>query len=96
MADGKAGAGSRKRNAALEAMGGGPEPEASEPEAPRKPVKPSKRVAKVMLYTHPKVAKKIKEIALHEDRKANDVYLDAIDLYLTKAGHRGVKYVIEH
>jgi hypothetical protein len=85
-----------KRNAALEALGGAPKvteaPAAAEP-APA-PVKPARDVAKVMLYLHPKVARKFKEIAFTEDRKAHDVYLDALDAYLTAQGHGGLTGVI--
>ena len=48
-----------------------------------------------MLYTHPKVARKIKEIAFTDDKKANDVILEAIDLYFAKVGHTSIKHVIE-
>ena len=91
-----------KRNAALEALVGAPaqpqEPSADAP-APQpapapKPEAPSKSLAKVMVYMHPKVARKFKEIAFVEERKANDVYLDALDLYLTQQGHGGLKGVI--
>lgn len=67
-------------------------------EAPSSPVslaKPPKDVAKVMLYLHPKIARKFKEVAFTEDRKAHDVYLEALDLYLTQQGHGGLKGVIE-
>ncbi|MBA9071805.1 hypothetical protein FHR71_005591 [Methylobacterium sp. RAS18] len=50
-------------------------------------------VAKVMLYLPPKVARKFKEIAFTEDRKAHDVYLEAIDTYLVAQGHGGIKGV---
>ncbi|WP_210287878.1 hypothetical protein, partial [Methylobacterium sp. R2-1] len=63
--------------------------------APAAPAKPSKDVAKVMLYLHPKVARKFKEIAFTEDRKAHDVYLDALDAFLTQQGHGGLKGVVE-
>lgn len=93
MADGKPGAPRQKRNAALSALGARtPAPEAE----PDLPARAAKSVAKIMVYTHPKVARKFKEIAFNEDRKTNDVILEALDLYLTKAGHRGIKYVIEH
>jgi hypothetical protein len=91
---------SSKRNAALEALVG----PAPKPAAPRlvetdavvaAPVKPPKGVSKVMLYVHPKVARKFKEIAFTEDRKANDVYLDALDAFLTQQGHGGIKGVTE-
>ena len=88
-----------KRNAALEALGGAPKA-AEQASAPAEAVpeaavltKPSKDVAKVMLYLHPKVARKFKEIAFTEDRKAHDVYLDALDAYLTAQGHGGLKGV---
>lgn len=54
-----------------------------------------KKYAKIMLYTHPKVARRIKQIALDTDRKANDVILDALDMYFAKHGHTGIKHVIE-
>ena len=57
--------------------------------------KPAKRVAKIMVYTHPKVARKIKEIAFTTERKANDVILEALDLYFAKKGLIGIKNVIE-
>ena len=89
-----------KRNAALEALVGGT-PKAVEAtaqavaELAKVPAhaKPTKDVAKVMLYLHPKVARKFKEIAFIEDRKAHDVYLDALDAYLTAQGHGGLKGV---
>ena len=96
MVEKKSNAVGKKRNAALEAMEGqtvGAETEAPLPERPQKPVK---TVTKVMLYIHPKVARKMKEIAFAEERKTNDVFLDAVDNYLKLAGHRGSKYVIEH
>lgn len=55
----------------------------------------TKRHSKVMVYLHPKVARKFKEIAFVEERKANEVYLDALDLYLRQQGHGGLKDVIE-
>jgi hypothetical protein len=82
-----------KRNAALEALGAAPKPPA-EPVAAPAPAKPARDVAKVMLYLHPKVARKFKEIAFTEDRKAHDVYLDALDAYLTAQGHGGLTGVI--
>jgi hypothetical protein len=93
-----------KRNAALEAISAQtklpakPTPESAGPpreQSGRVAVKPSKTVAKVMLYVHPKVARKFKEIAFTEDRKANDVYLDALDAFLHAQGHGGLKGVIE-
>lgn len=59
------------------------------------PAKPSRDVAKVMLYLPPRVARKFKEIAFHEERKAHDVYLEALDLYLTQQGYGGLKGVSE-
>jgi len=84
-----------KRNAALEAIGGAPKASAMVVEMPiEQPApKPSKGVTKVMVYMPAKVARKFKEMAFHEDRKANDVYLDALDLYLEKQGHGGIKGV---
>jgi len=93
-----------KRNAALEALGGvalkdapaavpAPAGEGAENVVTLKSAKPGKAVAKVMIYMPPKVARKFKEIAFIEDRKANDVYLEALDLYLTQQGHGGLKGV---
>src|SRR3954447_5863396 len=93
-----------KRNAALEALGAVIPKEApaaaltaAEEESDNvvtlKPAKPGKAVAKVMIYMPSKVARKFKEIAFTEDRKANDVYLEALDLYLTQQGHGGLKGV---
>jgi hypothetical protein len=95
---------SNKRNAALEALSAGTAKEAlaavptavgegTENVVPLKSAKPNKAVAKVMIYMPPKVARKFKEIAFTEDRKANDVYLEALDLYLTQQGHGGLKGV---
>ena len=95
-----------KRNAALEALEGAgfkPAPEtntltpaaSADAVVPLQPAKPSKGVAKVMVYMPAKVARKFKEIAFIEDRKANDVYLEALDMYLTKNGHGGLKGVTE-
>jgi hypothetical protein len=80
-----------KRNAALEALGSVAPALAPivEPE-PLPPVKATKAVAKVMVYMPAKVARKFKEMAFIEDRKANDIYLEALDLYLTKQGHGGI------
>jgi hypothetical protein len=68
-------------------------------EAPRQvmaPVpKPSKALSKVLIYMPAKIARKFKEIAFTEDRKANDVYLNALDLYLKQQGHGGTKGVKE-
>ena len=92
---------SNKRNAALEALGVRPKvqpvvvPLPTAEEETRSPAKPTKTVAKVMLYVHPKVARKFKEMAFIEDRKANDVYLDALDSYLIQQGHGGLKSVID-
>jgi hypothetical protein len=97
----------KKRNAALEALlgaGYAPAPETPPPTIAEEgsatvlamqPVKARKSVAKVMVYMPAKVARKFREIAFTEERKANDVYLDALDLYLTKQGHGGIKGVIE-
>lgn len=90
-----------KRNAALDAIKGEAPADARQDAAaaatpiPANAPKPVPKYAKVMLYTHPKVARKLKEIAFVESRKANDVILEAIDLYFAKAGHTGIKHVIE-
>jgi hypothetical protein len=96
-----------KRNAALEALlgaGYAPAPE-TPPAAPAEegsatvvamhPIRTRKGVAKVMVYMPAKVARKFREIAFTEERKANDVYLEALDLFLTKQGHGGIKGVVE-
>jgi hypothetical protein len=93
----------KKRNAALEALLGAgfePAPEqqpapAGENVLPLRPMKSSNGTGKVMVYMPAKVARKFKEIAFTEDRKANDVYLEALDLYLTKQGHGGIKDVVK-
>lgn len=82
-----------KRNAALEALGAAPKAVEAPAEAPP-PAKPARDVSKVMLYLHPRVARKFKEIAFTEDRKAHDVYLDALDAYLRAQGHGGLAGVI--
>lgn len=65
--------------------------------APAKPTKGSAGGAynqtRVMVYLPPKVARKFKEMAFFENRKANDLYLEAVDAYLTKQGHGGIKGV---
>jgi hypothetical protein len=96
----------KKRNAALEALlGAGYAPAPETPPAAlaedasavvaMRPVKAAKGVAKVMVYMPAKVARKFREIAFTEERKANDVYLEALDLYLTRQGHGGIKGVTE-
>jgi hypothetical protein len=50
---------------------------------------------RVMVYMPVRVARKFREIALSDDRKANDLYLEALDDYLTKRGHGGIKGVVE-
>jgi hypothetical protein len=95
----------KKRNAALEMLqGAGFEPVQEPPQAlesnenvvvitPKK--QRSRGVRRVMVYMPVKVARKFREIAFTEDRKANEVYLEALDLYLTKQGHGGIKGVVE-
>jgi len=93
-----------KRNAALEALSAGTTKdtaaaalatagEGAENAVTLKPAKPGKAVAKVMIYMPPKVARKFKEIAFTEDRKANDVSLEALALSLTQQGHGALKGV---
>lgn len=99
-----------KRNAALEALKAGGRasesttlaanvvPTASDTTAPKAAPaleRSAKSQAKVMLYLHPKVARKFKEMAFVENRKAHDIYLEALDVYLTQQGHGGLKGVIE-
>jgi hypothetical protein len=86
-----------KRNAAVEAVRGTAAPAAPADPTPADaapaPAKAARDVAKVMLYLHPKVARKFKEIAFADDRKTHDVYLDALDAFLTAQGHGGLKGV---
>lgn len=86
-----------ERNAALDPTQGETPPKTPEVVEPalQAASKPTKKYAKVMLYTHPKVARKLKEIALAEEKKANDVILEALDLYFAKAGYTSIKHVIE-
>ena len=86
------------KNAALEALGFAPAKATEEPPATlparvvplKAPQDDKAEVARVMLYLHPKVAKKVKEIALHEDCKAHDIYLKALDAYLKAKGFGGL------
>lgn len=82
-----------KRNAALDAISAAPVKPAEATSsvvslhpAPA-PKDETKAIAKVMLYLPPKVARKVKEIAFHEDCKAHDVYLRALAAYLRSEGH---------
>jgi hypothetical protein len=91
-----------KRNDALKALGATAPITATEAPAPPTQAQPThvvaikplaedkNEVARVMLYLPPKVAKKVKEIALHQDRKAHDIYLDALDTYLKAKGFGGL------
>lgn len=45
---------------------------------------------RVMLYLPPKAKKKMQEIAFTTDRKAHDIYLDALREYLERSGHPGL------
>lgn len=92
-----------KRNAALSAISSRPEAPDAEPvtapvaavpaeaSAPAKvtrlPKNTAKTVDKVMLYLPPKVARKFKEMAFHEDCKAHDLYLQALAEFLRSKGH---------
>ncbi len=84
-----------KRNAALDALGTSASSASASVEATARPSKPPKTVAKVMVYMPAKVARKFKEIAVTEERKATAVYLDALDLYLRQQGHGGLKSIVE-
>ena len=97
---------SDKRSAALSAIGGGaaakqPEPSTEPPIVPSLdgksrekvvalPRPPGKVTDKVMLYLPPKVARKFKEMALYEDCKAHDLYLQALEGFLREKGHAAV------
>ncbi len=48
-----------------------------------------------MVYMPVKVARKFREISFTDDRKANDLYLEALDDFLTKRGHGGIKGVVK-
>ncbi len=85
-----------KRNAALEALGRAPIAPAinapsvastTESAAPSTRQREAKAIGKVMLYLPPKVARKFKEMAFHEDCKAHDLYVQALELYLRQRGH---------
>jgi hypothetical protein len=84
-----------KRNAALEALGRAPLAPATNPQPAQSAENPSpaprqkdgKAIGKVMLYLPPKVARKFKEMAFHEDRKAHDLYVEALEAYLRQRGH---------
>jgi hypothetical protein len=65
------------------------------PLPPIAPAEPERKTvassaARVMLYLQPKVKRKIKEIALYEERKEHDVYLEALREYLERRGHYGL------
>lgn len=47
--------------------------------------------SRVGLYLHPAVAKEIKLVAFTHDRKAHDIYLEAVDLVLKKYGRKSIK-----
>lgn len=38
----------------------------------------------------PKVKRKFKEIAFHENRKEHDIYIEALREYLENRGHKGL------
>lgn len=95
-----------KRNEALKAIGAAPAPEAitvvplhteREP-APAHQAQPAKvsakEATKVLLYLPPKVARKFKEIAFHEDCKNHDIYMRALAAYLRSEGHGAVADLI--
>jgi hypothetical protein len=84
-----------KKNAALSVLGAvsaAPSPQQSTPTVGNTPpsdisLSANRAVGKVMLYLPPKVARKFKEIAFHEECKAHDVYLRALEAYLRQNGH---------
>jgi hypothetical protein len=86
-----------KRNAALEALSAPIAPnqprlviaQAADDvsDAVKSDPAPPKSIDKVMLYLPPKVARKFKEMAFHEDCKAHDLYLQALAAFLRKKGH---------
>jgi hypothetical protein len=73
-----------KRNAALEALGLAP---VATPRAVESKPKAAGRFARVMLYLPPLVAKRIKRIALDQDRKPHDVFVDALQSWLQSNGY---------
>jgi hypothetical protein len=87
-------------NAALEILQGAgfelaPEPMVA-PDTTENVAGNSRRgLRRVMVYMPVRVARKFREIALSDDRKANDLYLEALDDYLRKWGHGGIKGVVE-
>ena len=50
----------------------------------RDDVKVSRKAGHTSLYLHPAVRKAIREIAFQFDRKPHDLYLEGIDMMLTK------------
>lgn len=69
------------------------QPQATEiaPEKVVRLTKPkAKAVDKVMLYLPPKVARKFKEMAFHEECKAHDLYVQALASFLREKGHSAV------
>ena len=90
----------KKGNAALEMLQGAgfelaPEPTSALDTIENVAGNSRRGLRRVMVYMPVKVARKFREIAFTEDRKANDVYLEALDLYLTKQGHGGIRGVVE-
>lgn len=93
-----------KRNDALKAIGAAPAPEAAavvplhterEPAHQAQPARVSaKDATKVLLYLPPKVARKFKEIAFHEDCKNHDIYMRALAAYLRSEGHGAIADLI--
>lgn len=78
-----------------------PEPAATaEPEAIAPEAKSSKKAQKVAdldrvgLYLPPVVAKEIKTIAFAHDKKAHDIYLQAVDMVLKKYGRPSIKELL--
>ena len=57
----------------------------------RAPGKAPADFARVGLYLPPRVAKEIKMVAFTHDRKAHDIYLEAVDLVLRKYGRASIR-----
>jgi hypothetical protein len=53
--------------------------------------KPPADYARVGLYLPPAVAKEIKLVAFTHDRKAHDIYLEAVELVLQKYGRPSIR-----
>jgi hypothetical protein len=85
-----------KKNVALEVLST-PAVEAEPAPVPAKTQqkpKQDKPYTKVMVYIPPQVQRKFKEIAFTHDKKANDIYVEAINSYLKAHGYGDISSVV--